>query len=161
MSLNRLSKQHHAWVERMQWHLRTHLEAAGMIGSEIGEACAEVHFAEVSEHFGVELADVVLRCVDMAIEIDSDIDIVSELKLIEKLEPAYQSLEHSLIKLFALQAPLVNAARQSDSFAILDALMLTMQACFSIARRQGIDLLKVMEKKVEANAMNGSKGRLK
>ncbi len=160
MSLNSLSKQHHAWVERMQWHRRTHLEAAGMIGSEIGEACEEVHFAHVTAHFSVELADVVLRCVDMAIEIDAEIDIGARLDAIDKPEPAYQSLEHSLIKLFALQAPLVNAARHGEASAIIEGLLMTMHACFSIARRQGIDLLQVMTTKVEANTVNGSKGRL-
>lgn len=67
MNLDEIANQHHGWVERMGWHNKTVLESLALIASEIGEAAGEcVDGMVIPERFGEELADIILRCVDLA-----------------------------------------------------------------------------------------------
>ena len=66
MQLNDIAQIHFDWVEDMGWHNKTPLEALALIASEVGEAVNECRHETPSEHFGEELADIVLRVVDLA-----------------------------------------------------------------------------------------------
>lgn len=65
-AINRLAAQQHGWVERMGWHNKTSLESLALVASEVGEAVNECRGDEPTEHFGEELADIILRVVDIA-----------------------------------------------------------------------------------------------
>lgn len=54
------------WVERMNWHNKTVLEALALIASEVGEAVNECRGDEPTKELGEELADICLRVFDLA-----------------------------------------------------------------------------------------------
>jgi len=66
MSINELAKRNYQWVEEMGWHNKTTLEALALVASEVGEAINECRNEEPSEAFGEELADIILRVLDIA-----------------------------------------------------------------------------------------------
>lgn len=66
MGINELQKQQYDWVERMDWHNKTVLEALALVASEVGEAVNECRGETPTENFGTELADIILRVVDLA-----------------------------------------------------------------------------------------------
>ena len=90
MDINDIATRHYEWVEQMGWHNKTVLEALALIASEVGEAAAEsgdndamlaalaritesigraanqCRKGEVGENFGTELADIILRTLDLA-----------------------------------------------------------------------------------------------
>jgi len=66
MTINELAEKQFEWVERMGWHNKTTLEALALIASEIGEAINECRGETPTAEFGSELADIILRTVDLA-----------------------------------------------------------------------------------------------
>lgn len=77
MDINDIAKEHYAWVESMGWHNATVLESLALLASEIGEAVNECRGVTPTDAFGSELADIILRTVDIAekhgIDINSEI----------------------------------------------------------------------------------------
>ena len=84
-SINELAKRNYDWVEQMGWHNKTVLEALALIASEVGEAVNECRNEQPTGAFGEELADIVLRVMDLAhwqgIDLEKEI-----IKKIEKNE---------------------------------------------------------------------------
>ncbi|WP_077287730.1 MazG nucleotide pyrophosphohydrolase domain-containing protein [Cognaticolwellia aestuarii] len=66
MNINQLAKQNYDWVERMGWHNKTTLEALALVASEVGEAINECRGESPTDNFAEELADIVLRVLDIA-----------------------------------------------------------------------------------------------
>ena len=66
MNINEIAELNYEWVERMGWHNKTTLEALALVASEVGEAINECRGVEPSEDFAEELADIVLRVLDIA-----------------------------------------------------------------------------------------------
>ncbi len=66
MNINEIAEQNYNWVERMGWHNKSVLEALALVASEVGEAINECRHEQPSEAFGEELADIVLRVLDIA-----------------------------------------------------------------------------------------------
>lgn len=67
MQLNEMVTQHYEWVEEMGWHKnKTVLEALALISSEIGEAVNECRGEAPTPEFAEELADIVLRVMDLS-----------------------------------------------------------------------------------------------
>lgn len=90
MDINEIAEKHYNWVEQMGWHNKTVLEALALIASEVGEASREIpkdHPAQYaiaaisrsvakavnqcrqeqpSQKLGEELADIILRTIDLA-----------------------------------------------------------------------------------------------
>lgn len=66
MKLNEIAAIHYQWVDEMGWHNKTPLEALALVASEVGEAVNECRGEQPTEHFGEELADIVLRVIDLA-----------------------------------------------------------------------------------------------
>lgn len=66
LTLKYITDTHFAWVERMGWHNKTPLEQVALIASEVGEVANECRGEKPTELLGEELADIILRTVDMA-----------------------------------------------------------------------------------------------
>ncbi len=66
MKLNEIAEVHYQWVDDMGWHNKTPLEALALVASEVGEAVNECRGEQPTENFGEELADIVLRVIDLA-----------------------------------------------------------------------------------------------
>lgn len=66
MKINELAEKQFEWVERMGWHNKTVLEALALVGSEVGEAVNECRGEEPTPKFAAQLADIILRVVDLA-----------------------------------------------------------------------------------------------
>ncbi len=83
LSISEIAEMHSQWVEAMGWHNKSVLEALALISSEVGEAINECRGEQPTDHFAEELADVILRTLDLAhwqgIDIESAI-----IKKIEK-----------------------------------------------------------------------------
>lgn len=65
-SIKVLAERQFDWVERMNWHNKTVLEALALISSEVGEAVNECRGEKPTEKLGEELADIILRTLDLA-----------------------------------------------------------------------------------------------
>lgn len=85
MIIDEISQKHYEWVERMGWHNKTVLEALALIASEVGEAINECRGEYPSAALGGELADIVLRVIDLAHwqQIDLSAEIESKMCLNE------------------------------------------------------------------------------
>ena len=66
MEIKQLQKEQYAWLKEVGWTTQTALEDCALICSEIGELVNECRGNKPTERFGVELADIVLRCVGVA-----------------------------------------------------------------------------------------------
>jgi len=66
MHLNELSRRNWEWVESQGWHNKTPLECLMLVVSECGEAANECRGEKPTDHFGEELADIILRTIDLA-----------------------------------------------------------------------------------------------
>ena len=66
IGINEIAKQNFDWVEKMGWHNKRVLEALALVASEVGEAVNECRHEQPTEEFGEELADIVLRVLDIA-----------------------------------------------------------------------------------------------
>jgi NTP pyrophosphatase (non-canonical NTP hydrolase) len=66
MKINDVAEQNYLWVEKMGWHNKTTLEALALVASEVGEAINECRNEKPTDHFGEELADIILRVLDIA-----------------------------------------------------------------------------------------------
>ena len=75
--LTRIAENHHSWVELKGWHNKSQLEQLALIASEVGEAINECRGLTHTDKLGSELADIILRVMDMAV--DSNIDIGDEI----------------------------------------------------------------------------------
>ena len=73
MELKQIAEKQFDWVERMGWHNGTVLEKLAIIASEVGEAVNECRGEAPTDNFGEELADIILRTVDLAQEQGVDI----------------------------------------------------------------------------------------
>ena len=82
MKINDIAEQNYLWVERMGWHNKTTLEALALVASEVGEAINECRHEKPTDAFGEELADIILRVLDIAHWNDIDM----EQKLREKMK---------------------------------------------------------------------------
>lgn len=81
MKINEIAKQNYLWVEKMGWHNKTTLEALALVASEVGEAINECRNEKPTDNFGEELADIILRVLDVSHWHGIDI----EQKIIEKM----------------------------------------------------------------------------
>jgi NTP pyrophosphatase (non-canonical NTP hydrolase) len=81
MKINEIAKKNYQWVEEMGWHNKTPLEALALIASEVGEAINECRNEKPSDAFGEELADIILRVLDLAHwqEIDMEKEITAKM----------------------------------------------------------------------------------
>ncbi len=66
MGINEMARANYEWVESMGWHNKTVLEALALVASEVGEAVNECRHETPTEEFGEELADIILRVLDIA-----------------------------------------------------------------------------------------------
>lgn len=82
MNINDIAERNYLWVEKMGWHNKTTLEALALVASEVGEAINECRGEHPTDNFAEELADVVLRVLDIAHWHDIDM----EKQLIAKIE---------------------------------------------------------------------------
>ncbi|SET85165.1 MazG nucleotide pyrophosphohydrolase domain-containing protein [Thalassotalea agarivorans] len=86
MNINDIAKANYDWVEAMGWHNKTPLEALALIASEVGEAVNECRGDTPTEHFGEELADIILRVLDLAHWQGIDMEKVIALKMQKNAE---------------------------------------------------------------------------
>lgn len=69
-----LAKLQRRWVTSMPWRDKTPLEGLALIASEIGEAVNECRGERHTPELGAELADIVLRTLDLAEMLEIDIE---------------------------------------------------------------------------------------
>ena len=72
-NLNAIGYTHWLWVEEMGWHNTTLLEKLSLVTSEVGEAVNECRGEEPTYDFQYELADIVLRVMDIAADCNIDL----------------------------------------------------------------------------------------
>lgn len=157
-SLNALSRQHSAWVERMGWHNKTVLEGLALIASEIGEAQAECIGTLNLKQFGEELADIALRILDMAATENVDLD--AEIRAIS-LTWRSNRLTERVGEVLIEYANWTNTARNPILGAEFHRGMATVLArVLSVADFGCIDLQRELHRKIEINERRGTRGRI-
>lgn len=159
IDLNALGVQHSAWVERMGWHNTTVLERMALIASEIGEATFECQGICVRDRFGEELADVILRCVDLAHT--ERIDLNSQVaKALMNLEWFGETLEQQMAEVFIEWSKWCNTARKAVLGAeFSDGMGVFVARVINVAGSHHIDLSRAIQLKLKKNAINGTRGR--
>jgi len=86
MNINDIAERHFQWVDEMGWHNKSVLEALALVASEVGEAINECRGRQPTEHFAEELADIMLRVIDIAYWQNIDIEHV----MLQKMEKNQQ-----------------------------------------------------------------------
>lgn len=71
------------------WDNKTNLECLALVASEVGEAINECRGTEPSDAFGEELADIILRTLDLAKANDLDINQLVLNKLLKNESKAH------------------------------------------------------------------------
>ena len=84
-TINNIAVKQHKWVESKNWHNKLPLEYLALIASEVGEAINECRGEVPTNKLGFELADIVLRTLDFAIEMGIDIEDVILIKMSDNL----------------------------------------------------------------------------
>ncbi len=74
MDLLDIANDQYDWCESVGWHNKTPLECLALIASEIGEAANECRGEKPTNKIGEELADIILRVLDMAMDIGVNIE---------------------------------------------------------------------------------------
>ena len=157
LKLNELAETNYAWVERMGWHNKSTLECFALIASEVGEAIEALLYCKGNEAIGEELADIILRVSDLAVDTGRDID-----KLAEEASPERNTLYASeeLGEIMVDVAHGINACRNGALGEDFDrALGAIVVRVMEFADRQEIDLKAAIQAKMDLNAMRGTRGR--
>lgn len=165
MSLNELAARHFNWVESMGWHNNNVLEALGLIASEIGEAAKEGLTGWPSQLLSEELADIVLRCLDLAHGQGTDLDALVPHQAIQWHSFA---LPACLVEVLVDVATLVNLTRyqRSATFstnygpAFGEGLARVVARVAQIAAYYDIDLEFAVTQKMALNLKRGNRGRV-
>lgn len=157
MNWNDIAAQHYDWVERMGWHNKTTLESLALIASEVGESAAECLGEVPTKAFGEELADIVLRTIDLAHTHQLDVD-----ALTADAPQAWKT--HGLFSRHAELAinmgEWVNTARKEQlgpEFARCTGVVLCR--VMALAGEAGIDLRSEVLQKMHLNEQRGTRGR--
>ena len=75
-SINQLAEHQYTWIENNHphWHTKSTLECLALIASEVGEAVNEARGKEVTNNFKYELIDIILRTLDLAHQLDINVE---------------------------------------------------------------------------------------
>jgi len=86
-SIGDLAQKHYVWVDAMGWHGKaTPLESLALVASEVGEAVNECRYEKPTDKLGSELADIILRVLDLSLVLGLDI----EKEILNKIEANYK-----------------------------------------------------------------------
>lgn len=157
MNLNNIAQTHYDWVEDMNWHNKTVLEALALIASEIGEAAYESLDDTPTEHFGEELADIMLRALDLGFWQKVDID-----KQVQENSIVWQhyDIPRMFMQLNAEFGNLVNTARKTQlELSFHSNLGKFIKGVIDIAQVSHINLEEEILKKMQINLQRGTRGR--
>jgi NTP pyrophosphatase (non-canonical NTP hydrolase) len=157
IDFNAISDRHHAWVERMGWHNKTVLESLALIASEIGEAAGECVGEIHISRFGEELADIVLRCTDLAKT--EGVNLNYEVARARFEWVGITALER-LAEVFVDYAAWSNTARKPQlgpDFG--EAMGRVVARVVDIAETYAIDLHEEVQLKLAKNEIRGTRGR--
>ena len=160
MQWNTVAQRHYDWVEAMGWHNKTVLEALALIGSEIGEVAGEIDDeGRVNTSFGEELADIVLRTLDLALTEHVDIDTWLGMVTVP-MNVSAQPVHVQLCGLMQTFGHWVNSARAERTGAdFAQALAQTLARVKALAESQHVDLAAEVERKILKNLERGTRGR--
>lgn len=157
MHYDRVAGLHHAWVEAMGWHNRTHLEAFGMICSEVGEAAAELTPSGFTDRLASEIADIALRCLDQAMVLGLKIDF--ERAHCPGDRPRYRTLKECLLQMTIELAGGINGARGGVSDIMAVSLIRTLMLCEEACEAADASLATELDNKIAMNRAKGHRGR--
>lgn len=158
MNLNDLGVKQYQWVEAMNWHNKTVLESLALISSEVGESAYEHLDDEPTEHFGEELADIMLRTLDLGccekVDMNKEIANCSIVWKHKNIPKMFMQLSYEF-------GNLVNTARKpvlEESFH--KTLGIFIKSVMEIAEFSHIDLEKEILLKMAINLQRGTRGRI-
>lgn len=162
--LDEIAVRQHAWVGDMGWHNKTPLESLALIASEIGEAVDECRGDTPTAAFGEELADIVLRSLDLAEDEGFRLDAAAARFRAVPMDPASRVSEPvvALAYLMPILGAAMNACRGEETTPVLGEKLAELVARVEeLADIHGIDLRERIAKKMAINATRGARGRLK
>lgn len=158
LNLNAIGARHTVWVEAMGWHNKTVLESLALIASEIGEAAGECLGGFDRDKFSEELADILLRITDLAMTEGVDLDAeVAKVQLNWKAHTLGEALAEILVD----YAHWSNAARKKileQDFA--QGMARVTARVIELATACHIELHHEIQRKLEKNALRGTRGRI-
>lgn len=158
MNFNKIAEKHYEWVESMNWHNKTVLEALALIASEVGEAAYEHLDNNPTEHFGEELADIMLRALDLGFWQKVDINQQVE---DNSIEWKYNDVPKMFMQLNFEFGNLVNTARKTQlEISFHHSLGKFINGVVDIAKISHVNLEHEILKKMEINIERGTRGRI-
>lgn len=81
ISMRQLAHLQRRWVRSMPWRDKSPLETLALIASEVGEAVNECRGEAPTEKLAAELADIVLRTMDLAEMVGIDLETACRAKM--------------------------------------------------------------------------------
>jgi NTP pyrophosphatase (non-canonical NTP hydrolase) len=160
--INDTAKKHFNWVESKGWHNKTPLESIALIGSEIGEAMEEA-FKSNGELLSLEVADIYLRCMDLAVEHKVDLD--KERQDRADFYDKFQVNVGIILDIAYLTIPLGKLANTTrykelpEEFS--DELVKFMLIIEKVAKWNHLELFENIDKKININLRKDHKKRIK
>lgn len=158
MNINELAQTHYQWVEKMNWHNKTTLESLALIASEIGECAYEYMDDKATSNFGEELADIMLRVLDLGHL--NNVDLNKEINN-STVNWRYKDIPKMFMQIFYEFGELTNTARKEtlgDNFH--QSLGLFSKHVIEFAIFNKIDLEKEILLKININKQRGTRGRI-
>lgn len=73
--------RHWSWVEQQGWHNKTNLENVALIAEEVGELAHAVRLDGLGGDISEEMADVVLRVMDLSVCMEIDLQSAIDSKM--------------------------------------------------------------------------------
>lgn len=163
--INKIAKAHFDWVESKSWHNKSPLESIALIGSEIGEAVQEV-FNKNDSLRDLEIADIYLRCIDLAVENNIDLDEnrkkqITHYHNFNVSNYGYHVVQH-LAYLTVPLAKLANTTRHEKlPKEFSETLINFMLEIEKISVYNHIDLINNVAEKIEINLTKDHKDRIR
>ncbi len=163
--INEIAKKHFDWVESRGWHNKSPLESIALIGSEIGEAMEEA-FKSNGELLSLEVADIYLRCMDLAVENNINLD-----KERKNNSDFYEQFQWNIFwnnfasyigYLTIPLAKLANTTRYEElPKEFSEELIKFMLVVEKVAQWNHLELFENVDKKIQINLTKDHKNRIK
>lgn len=84
MNLTDLAYKHWSWVESQGWHNKSPMEMIALIHTEVSELCQSIRLG--GDNVDEEIADVMLRTMDLAEELGVEVQVAIENKMKKNAE---------------------------------------------------------------------------
>lgn len=171
-SIYEVATEHRKWIESVGWAgKRTPLEALVLIASEVGEAASECRGDKPTAQLGEELADIILRILDLTIDLQMGMFSYAEPinehaarfadQLKPDLPPEYTDIEAIGLAIIPIGRAIAELITMGTSPQCKVWVIGTLKHAMGVASILGFDVKACLLGKMAKNKQRGTRGRKK